>query len=158
MWLSLLHIWSETCYAWKIYIHVKNPIYAKIYPCFVIQMVSSHIYIYFGLSKLVHVLHIYIFYWPYVKIRWISNFQVIFEVFGIAEVVFTEHVRPMARTCSGLRFPAYIMVLSAPPRTLGLFFSLSSTPSLAAAKGSLGDFGSSPPNPFGCLEIWLPLS
>jgi hypothetical protein len=31
------------------------------------------------------------------------------------------------------------------------FFS--STPSLAAAKGSLGDFGSSPPNPFGFLEI-----
>jgi hypothetical protein len=38
-----------------------------------------------------------------------------------------------------------------PLRTLGLLFS--STPSLAAAKGSLGDFGSSPLNPFGFLEI-----
>jgi hypothetical protein len=38
-----------------------------------------------------------------------------------------------------------------PLRTLGLFFS--STPSPAAAKGSLGDFGSSSPNPFGFLEI-----
>jgi hypothetical protein len=30
----------------KIYIHVKNPIYTKFYPCFMIQMVSSHIYIF----------------------------------------------------------------------------------------------------------------
>jgi hypothetical protein len=34
----------------KIYIHVKNPIYTKIYPCFMIQMVSSHIYIFQNLS------------------------------------------------------------------------------------------------------------
>jgi hypothetical protein len=43
-----------------------------------------------------------------------------------------------------------------PLRTLGLFFS--STPSLVATKGSLGNFGSSPPNLFGFLEIWLPFS
>jgi hypothetical protein len=61
------------------------------------------------------------------------------------------HVRPWERTCPGLRFPAYIRGLSAPLRTLGLFFS--STPSLAAAKGSLDDFGSSPSNPFSFLEI-----
>jgi hypothetical protein len=56
-----------------------------------------------------------------------------------------------SRTCPGLRFPAYIRGLSAPLRTVSLFFS--STPSLAAAKGSLGDFGSSPPNHFRFLEI-----
>jgi hypothetical protein len=61
------------------------------------------------------------------------------------------HVQPWERTCPGLRFPAYIRGLSAPLRTLGLFFS--STPSLAAAKGSLEDFGSSPSNPFSFLEI-----
>jgi hypothetical protein len=80
-------------------------------------------------------------------------FQVVSEVFGTDEVVFTGHVRHMSQkylasqTCLGLRFPAYIRVLSTPLRTLGLFFS--STPSLATAKGSLGDFVSSPPNPFG---------
>jgi hypothetical protein len=80
-------------------------------------------------------------------------FQVVYEVFGTDEVVFTRHDRHMSQkylasqTCPGLGFPAYIRVLSTPLRTLGLFFS--STPSLATAKGSLGDFVSSPPNPFG---------
>jgi hypothetical protein len=55
---------------------------------------------------------------------------------------FSELRGSFHRTCSGLGFPAYI----GPPRTIGLFFY--STPSLAAAEGSLGDFGSSPPNPF----------
>jgi hypothetical protein len=80
-----------------------------------------------------------------------SSFRAISKVSGTAEVIFTAHVRPMTRTCPGLGFLAYIRELSAPLRTLGLFFSF--TPSLAAAKGSLGDFGSSPLNPFGFLEI-----
>jgi hypothetical protein len=161
MWLSLLHIWSETCYAWKIYFHAKYHIYAKFYPCFMIQMVSNHIYI-FCFSKHVHVPHIYIFYWPYAKIDWISIFRAVSKVFGTTEAVFTGNVRPMAwtylasRTCLGLGFPAYIRGLSAPLRTLSLFFS--STPSLATVKGSLGDFGSSPLNHFGFLDIWLPFS
>jgi hypothetical protein len=66
------------------------------------------------------------------------------------------HARLQSRTCLNLGFPSYIRELSAPLRTLDLFFS--STPSLAVAKGSLGDFGSSPPNPIGFLEIWLPFS
>jgi hypothetical protein len=84
-------------------------------------------------------------------------FRAVSEVFGTAETVFTGHVQPMARTypasqtCTGLGFSAYIKGLSVPLRTLGLFFS--STPSLAVAKGSLGDFGSSPLNPIGFLEI-----
>jgi hypothetical protein len=49
-------------------------------------------------SKLVHVPHIYIFYWPYAKIRWISIFRAVFKVSGIAEAVLTAHVQPMAPT------------------------------------------------------------
>jgi hypothetical protein len=52
------------------------------------------------------------------------NFWTVFDVFGTVEAVFTEHVQPMAQTCPGLRFPAYIRGLSAPLRTLGPFFSL----------------------------------
>jgi hypothetical protein len=56
------------------------------------------IYIYSYFSKLVHMPHIYIFYWSYTKIRWISIFWVVFEVFGIAKTVFTRHVWPMSQT------------------------------------------------------------
>jgi hypothetical protein len=45
----------------KIYIHVKNHIYAKFYPCFVIQMVSSHIYKFFVCQNL-SMCHTYIHY------------------------------------------------------------------------------------------------
>jgi hypothetical protein len=56
--------------------HVKNAIYSKFYPCFMIQMVSSYIYmcvcvcvnVWVCVSKLVHVPHIYIFYSSYAKI------------------------------------------------------------------------------------------
>jgi hypothetical protein len=79
------------------------------------------------------------------------NFWAVFEVSGTVGVVFTGHVQLRTRTCPGLRFPAYIRRLSAPPplpQEPWASFS-SSTPSLAATKGSIGDFGSSPPNPFG---------
>jgi hypothetical protein len=44
MRLSLLHIWFEAWYVWKICFCVKNSIYAKIYSCSMILMASSHIY------------------------------------------------------------------------------------------------------------------
>jgi hypothetical protein len=147
MWLSLLHIWSKTCYAWKICFYVKNPIYAKFYPCFMILMVSSHIYM-FCFSKLVHVPHIYIYillalHQNLLNINFLGSFQ-----------SFQNCQDSFHRTC-----PAYGPDISRcwasslykgaerPLRTVGSFFS--STPSLAVAKGSLDDFGFSALNPFG---------
>jgi hypothetical protein len=65
--------------------------------------------------------------------------------------LWTGHVRLRSRTCPGIGVPVYIRGLSAPPLNPNSCFS--STPSLAVTKGSSGDFGSSPPNPFGFLEI-----
>jgi hypothetical protein len=66
-----------------------------------ILMASSHIYM-FCFIKLVHVPHthtyIYILYWPYAKIRCISNFRAVSEVSGTAEVVLTGHVQLMDQT------------------------------------------------------------
>jgi hypothetical protein len=42
------------------------------------------------------------------------HFWAVFEVFRTVEAVFIGHVRLRARTCPGLRFPAYIRELSAP--------------------------------------------
>jgi hypothetical protein len=79
--------------------------------------------------------HIYIFYWPYAKIRWISKFWAVFKVSGTTEAVFTGHVRPMARTCPGLGFqPIYIWGLSTP-----------SNPNLAKPLSSLSCGGQSSP-------------
>jgi hypothetical protein len=133
MWLSLLHTWFETFYGWKICFYVKNPIYAKFYPRFMILMASSHIYM-FCFLKLVHVPHIYIYILlAYTKIRWISNFLVVSKIFGTAKLVFTEHVWPMDRTyltsgtcpapipdMSGSQVSAYILGVWVPLRTLTL--------------------------------------
>jgi hypothetical protein len=161
MWLSLLLIWSETCYDWKIYSYVKNPIYVKFYSCFVIQMVWSYIYI--CLSKLVHVqhththTHIYIYILLALRQNLLNiNFSGSFQSFQNYRGSFHQTCPAPGRICLSLGFPAYIRGLSVPLRTLGLFFS--STPSLAAAKDSLGDFGSSPPNSIIFLDIWLPFS
>jgi hypothetical protein len=107
MWLSLLHIWFEACYAWKICFYVKKPIYAKIYSCSMILMVSSHIYvlIFITYPSTTHThthtyiyiykyIYIYIYCWSYTKIRWISSFRV---VSGTTKAVFTglwpRHIR-----------------------------------------------------------------
>jgi hypothetical protein len=42
--------------------------------------------------------YIYILYWPYAKIRCISNFRAVSEVSGTAEVVLTGHVQLMDQT------------------------------------------------------------
>jgi hypothetical protein len=98
-----------------------------------ILMASSHIYM-FCFSKVAHVLHMYIFYWSYAKIRWISIFWVVSEVFGTAKTVFTGHVRPI-----------YIRELSTP-----------SNPNLAKPLSSLscGDQGS--PKVIWELLHWAP--
>jgi hypothetical protein len=133
MWLSLLHIWSKTCYALKICFYVKNPIYAKFYPCFMIQMVSSHIYIFFCFSKLVHVPHTYIYFIgptsksvEYQIFEQFSKFLELSRQFspdmsGLwpGHIRLAEHVGLWAWTCLGLRFAANIRGLSAPLRTLG---------------------------------------
>jgi hypothetical protein len=86
-----------------------------------IQIVLSHIFLFFKTCPCVT--HIYIL----LALRqnlFNINFWTVFDVFGTVEAVFTEHVQPMAQTCPGLRFPAYIRGLSASLRTLGPFFSL----------------------------------
>jgi hypothetical protein len=128
MWLNLLHIWSETCYAWKICFYVKNPIYAKFYPCFMILMVSSHIYILF-FKTCSCATHIYIllairqnrlninFFRQFLKFPKLSR-QFSLDLFGL----WTGHVQLLAQTCPNLGFPAYIRGAERPPRILGLFF------------------------------------
>jgi hypothetical protein len=129
-----------------------------------IQMVSSHIYI-FCFSKLVHVPHIYIYsigpmpksieYHLFGQFSKFSEMprQFLPDMSSLwpRHIQLAGHVRLRARACPGLGFLAYIRGLSTNLRILGLFFS--STSSLVVAKGSLGDFWSSPPNPFSFLEI-----
>jgi hypothetical protein len=89
-------------------------------------MVSRHIYIYLFFKTCPCATHIYIL---FVLRENLLNiiFQAVSEVFKTVEAVFTEHVRPMARTylaswtCPDLGFLAYIRGLSAPLRTVGLF-------------------------------------
>jgi hypothetical protein len=102
-----------------------------------IQMVS--IYIFFCFSKLVHVsyTHTYTHYIGPTPKSMEYQFRTVSEVSGIAEqfspdmsglflghIWLVGHVRLLARTCPGLRVPAYIRGLSAPFRTLTLFSPL----------------------------------
>jgi hypothetical protein len=102
----------------------KIPIYAQNYPCFMILLVSSHIYVLFFKTFPCSTL-IYIFYWPYTKIHRISSFWVISEVSGTVEAIFTRHIWLLAWTCLGFWFPRYIRA-PLPLRTLGFYFNFHS--------------------------------
>jgi hypothetical protein len=92
-------------------------------------------YIFFCFSKLVQVPHTHThIYWPYAKICGISIFgqfpkfselprQFSSDMSGLflGHIRLARHVRLLARTCPGLRFPAYIRGQSAPLRTLSVF-------------------------------------
>jgi hypothetical protein len=102
-------------------------------------------YIYY-FSKLVHVPHKHTHTYSIGPVPKSVEYQFLGQILKFLELRGSFH-----RTCPGLEFLAYRGGLGVPLRTLGLFSS--STPSLAAVKGSLGDFGSSPLNPFGFLEM-----
>jgi hypothetical protein len=129
-----------------------------------ILMVSSHIYMF--VFQNLSMCHTYIysigstpksieyqFFRQFMKVPKLPR-QFSLDMFGLwtGNIQLAGHVLFLAWTCPGLGLPAYTRALRTPLRTLGLFF-FSSTPSLAVAKGTLGNFGSSPPYRFGFLEI-----
>jgi hypothetical protein len=136
-------------------------IYATFYPYFMILMVPSYIYICFVFQNLsmclTYIYYIgsmpksveYQFFMQFLKFPELPR-QFSSDMFGLwpEHIQLVGHVQLLTQTCLSLRFPTYIRGLSPPPplRTLGFFFS--STPSLATTNGSLGNFGSSPLNPF----------
>jgi hypothetical protein len=143
MWLSLLRIWFETCYAWK-YIFMSKILFTQnsIYALWFKWFQAIYIDIYICLSKL-HVphththTHIYIYIYcigpmpksvEYHFFRQFLKFSELARQFwpdmsGLwpRHIRLAGHVQLWARTCPGLEFPAYIGELSAPLRTLGLF-------------------------------------
>jgi hypothetical protein len=119
-----------------------------IYICFVFQNLSmclTYIYYIGSMPKSVE----YQFFVQFLKFPELPR-QFSSDMFGLwpEHIQLVGHVQLLTQTCLSLRFPTYIRGLSPPPplRTLGFFFS--STPSLATTNGSLGNFGSSPLNPF----------
>jgi hypothetical protein len=92
-----------------------------------------YIYIYICFSKLVHVPHIYIYsigHMPkFVEYQIFEKFPELPSQFSPnmsslwpGHIQIGRHVWLRARTCLGLGLPTYIRGMSAPPRTIGLFF------------------------------------
>jgi hypothetical protein len=116
-------------------------------------------YIFFDFHNLsMYHTHTHTFYWPYTKIRWISSFRTVNEVFRTVKAVFIGHVWPLGRTypisracpapgpdISGSRVSQLYNWDPVPLGTLASFFHPSRV--CVAAGLSQGNLGTPPPKP-----------